>query len=143
MVLESTVREGKMPKPGFSPSLPLEYDIDGPYASNQVGPFNSQNTFLHRDVLPYYMVLPHAGRMDDIWASYMVQKQFTNSVVYNRATVYQDRNEQDLVTNLEKEVIGYRNTLDFIEGRYQLEEDVQKSYDIYNRFMLSLSEVTV
>ena len=89
------------------------------------------------------MVLPHAGRMDDIWASYMVQKQFPNSVVYNRATVYQDRNEQDLVTNLEKEVIGYRNTLDFIEGRYQLEEDVQKSYDIYNRFMLSLSEVTV
>ena len=121
----------------------VKYDIDGPYASNQVGPFNSQNTFLHRDVLPYYMVLPHAGRMDDIWASYMVQKQFPNSVVYNRATVYQDRNEQDLVTNLEKEVIGYRNTLDFIEGRYQLEEDVQKSYDIYNKFMLSLSEVTV
>ena len=49
--------------------------------------------------------------MDDIWGSYIVQKEFPGSVVYNKATVYQDRNEQDLVTNLENEVIGYRNSL--------------------------------
>jgi hypothetical protein len=30
--------------------------------------------------------------------------------VYNKASVFQDRNVQDLITNLEKEVIGYRNT---------------------------------
>ena len=85
-----------------------------PFASNQIAPFNSQNTFLHRDVIPYYSVLPHAGRMDDIWGAYIVQKYFPGSVVYNKATVYQDRNEQDLVTNLENEVIGYRGTLDLI-----------------------------
>ena len=85
-----------------------------PFGSTQIAPFNSQNTFLHRDVIPFYSVLPHAGRMDDIWGSYIVQKQFPNSVIYNKPTVYQDRNEQDLVTNLEKEIIGYRNTLNLL-----------------------------
>jgi hypothetical protein len=49
--------------------------------------------------------------MDDIWGSYIAQFYFPQSVIYNQATVYQDRNIQDLVTNLENEVIGYRNTL--------------------------------
>ena len=88
-----------------------KFDKFKPFGSNQISPFNSQNTFLHRDVIPYYTVLPHAGRMDDIWGAYIVQHYFPWSVVYNKATVYQDRNEQDLVTNLENEVIGYRNTL--------------------------------
>ena len=82
-----------------------------PFASNQIAPFNSQNTFLAREVIPFYTVLPHAGRMDDIWGAYILQYFFPGSVVYNKATVYQDRNEQDLVTNLENEIIGYRGTL--------------------------------
>jgi hypothetical protein len=36
-----------------------------------------------------------------------------DKLIYNRASVYQDRNVQDLITNLEKEIIGYRHTLDF------------------------------
>ena len=52
--------------------------------------------------------------MDDIWGGYIVQHYFPQSVVYNKATVYQDRNEQDLITNLENEVIGYRNTLNLL-----------------------------
>jgi hypothetical protein len=52
--------------------------------------------------------------MDDIWGSYIVQKEFPGTVIYNKATVYQDRNEQDLVTNLENEVIGYRNSLNLL-----------------------------
>ena len=89
-------------------------DITQPYCSNAIAPFNSQNTFLAREVIPYYSVLPHCGRMDDIWGSYILQHYFPNSVIYNKATVYQDRNEQDLVTNLENEIIGYRNTLNLI-----------------------------
>ena len=38
-----------------------------PFGSPSISPFNSQNTFLAREVLPYYAVLPHAGRMDDIF----------------------------------------------------------------------------
>lgn len=88
----------------------VKYNVEKPYCSNKIAPFNSQNTFLAREVIPYYAVLPHVGRMDDIWGSYILQYYFPNSVVYNKASVYQDRNVQDLITNLEKEIIGYRNT---------------------------------
>jgi hypothetical protein len=91
-----------------------KFDSFKPFGSNQIAPFNSQNTFIHRTALPFYAVLPHAGRMDDIWGSYIVQKEFPGTVIYNKATVYQDRNEQDLVTNLENEVIGYRNSLNLL-----------------------------
>lgn len=97
-------------------------DVTRPYCSNKIAPFNSQNTFLAREVLPFYVVLPHVGRMDDIWGSYILQKFFPDSVIYCPATVYQDRNKQDLVTNLEKEILGYRNTLKFIKGLDEFEK---------------------
>tara|TARA_A100000164_G_scaffold378483_1_gene420225 strand:+ start:2752 stop:3648 length:897 start_codon:yes stop_codon:yes gene_type:complete len=109
----------------------VKFEINKPYASTQFSPFNSQNTFLSRETIPYYMMYPNVGRMDDIWASYTVQKQFPNSVIYNKASVYQERNEHDIVLDLEKEIIGYRNTLRFLEGEYELSEDVLKSYSIY------------
>jgi hypothetical protein len=86
-------------------------EIRGPYCSNRISPFNSQNTFLAREVLPFYSVLPHVGRMDDIWASYILQYYFPNSVIYNSPTVFQKRNPQDLISNLENEILGYRMTL--------------------------------
>ena len=91
----------------YNPNTNYEYTfhrING-FGSNQIAPFNSQNTFLSREVLPYYAVLPHVGRMDDIWGAYIVQHYFPDSVIYNKATVYQDRNLQDLITNLENEII--------------------------------------
>lgn len=106
-----------------------------PFGSDNISPFNSQNTFLHRIIIPYYAVLPHVGRMDDIWGAYIVQKYFPGSVVYNKATVYQDRNEQDLVTNLENEVIGYRNTLKLINdlnNYYEyLPKATQRFWDVW------------
>jgi hypothetical protein len=92
----------------------VKYDVTQPYCSNRISPFNSQNTFIAREALPYYSVLPFIGRMDDIWGGYILQHHFPGSVVYNRASVYQDRNVQDLVTNLENEIVGYRNTLSLL-----------------------------
>tara|TARA_R100000388_G_C7235994_1_gene157858 strand:- start:619 stop:1524 length:906 start_codon:yes stop_codon:yes gene_type:complete len=111
----------------------VKYDIKSPFGSYQNSPFNSQNTFIAREVIPYYMVLPHAGRMDDIWGSYIIQEKFPNSVIYNKATVFQDRNEQDLVTNLENEIIGYRNTLDFINGKQDMPQKSRKAYEEYKK----------
>ena len=112
-------------------------DVTQPYCSDYIAPFNSQNTILSREVIPYYAVLPHIGRMDDIWGSYILQKFFPNSVVYDVATVYQDRNVQDLITNLEKEVIGYRHTLDLISDLDNYEKFLPKEsiefYEIYRR----------
>jgi hypothetical protein len=112
-------------------------DVKEPYCSNKIAPFNSQNTFLSREVIPYYSVLPFVGRMDDIWGSYILQHYFPNSVIYSPASVYQDRNVQDLITNLEKEIIGYRNTLQLINSLVSLNKVLPKEtleyYNIYKK----------
>jgi hypothetical protein len=113
-------------------------NINSPYCSNKISPFNSQNTFLHRDVLKYYIMLPFVGRMDDIWASYILQSYFPDSLVYFKPTVYQERNKQDLIKNLENEILGYRKTLNFIENILNfteiLSEETKKSYLIYQKY---------
>lgn len=114
------------------PHKPLiKYEITGPYGSENISPFNSQNTFVAREIIPYYMMLPFVGRMDDIWGCYNLYKTFSNFVVYNKSTVYQERNKQDLVTNLEKEIIGYRNTLKLLNGEKSLFEISDQSYNAY------------
>ena len=97
-------------------------NITKPFASTTLSPFNSQNTFYSMDVVKNYFVLPHVGRMDDIWMSYYVEA-LGYKVVYNKPTVYQDRNAQDLTRNLEHEVIGYLNTYKLIE---ELKDDPEK-----------------
>lgn len=82
-----------------------------PFATSQLTPFNSQNTFIHRDILPYYLMIPHIGRMDDIWGAYMLQQRFTQPdpyIIFTSATVYQARNEHDLTVDMEEEMIGYQ-----------------------------------
>jgi len=115
----------------------VEFKPFSPFASDKIAPFNSQNTFLHRDVIPFYMVIPHIGRMDDIWGGYALQQDQKvtrgNFVVYNKATVYQDRNEHDLTIDMEEEMIGYRNNPKLISNGYAsvLPRDAQKAYSIY------------
>lgn len=110
-------------------------DITAPYCSDKPSPFNSQNTFLSREVIPYYAVLPFVGRMDDVWGSYLLQYLFPNSVIYSKASVYQKRNVQDLVTNLENEIIGYRNTLHFIDNVKDFELLLSpKTLNFYNTY---------
>jgi hypothetical protein len=121
--IDAICRLSKMPM--------VEYKISAPYCSTKISPFNSQNTFFHRSVIPFYMVIPHVGRMDDIWGGYLLQQRFKDSLIYNSSTVFQDRNEQDLIKNLEWEIIGYRNTLAFINGDYKLPPKAEKAYNSY------------
>jgi hypothetical protein len=113
-----------------------KFDTTGPFAADVPSPFNSQNTFIHRDALKHYAVWPYVGRMDDIWGGYHTQKMIgPDKLIYNRASVYQDRNVQDLITNLEKEIIGYRHTLAEVQGYYvgtnHRPEETQKFLEIY------------
>jgi hypothetical protein len=127
------------------PCVDLQSHVFEPFCTNDIAPFNSQNTFIHRDALPYYMVIPHLGRMDDIWGGYLLQEHFGDGIVYCPPTVYQERNDHDLIKDLEGEIIGYRHTLDFIEGKYELPEKAQLAYDIYRKTMTqiaSLKEIT-
>jgi hypothetical protein len=85
-----------------------------PMATNTLSPFNSQNTFLSRNVLKDYFLYPGIGRMDDIWASYHVEANGFK-VVYGKASVYQDRNVHDLVRDMKQEYLGYENNLAIAE----------------------------
>ncbi len=94
-----------------------------PLASNKISPFNSQNTFLSKKVLPFYFLFPHIGRMDDIWASYYVlSKGF--KVVYDKPSVFQKRNEHDLTKDMVKEFIGYENNLNLIKDLKKNSESI-------------------
>lgn len=92
-----------------------------PIATNTFSPFNSQNTFFSREALKKYMVIPFIGRMDDIWGGYFLES-LGFKVVYNKATVFQDRNIQNLTKNMIDESLGYQYTLKLLES-------LKKSYD--------------
>tara|TARA_Y100001935_G_scaffold248077_1_gene244797 strand:- start:13690 stop:14601 length:912 start_codon:yes stop_codon:yes gene_type:complete len=115
----------------------LEFKPFKPFASKKIAPFNSQNTFLHREIIPYYMVIPHVGRMDDIWGAYALQQDmrdvYEDFVLYNQATVYQDRNDHDLTLDMEQEMIGYKLNPHLITNGYEsvLPEKASKAFSIY------------
>lgn len=113
-----------------------------PFTSNKISPFNSQNTILAREVLLEYFLFPHVGRMDDIWASYYVQAK-GHRVVYDKATVYQKRNEHNLLEDLRKEYLGYENNLKLINSLYDspgnindyLPERTLKAWSAYRKLL--------
>jgi len=85
-----------------------------PIAANVIGPFNSQNTFLTSRWLKHYFMMPHVGRMDDIWPSFYVQA-LGAKVLWAKASVYQSRNVHNLTRDMQGEYLGYENNLDMVE----------------------------
>lgn len=110
----------------------IKLEIKAPFTSDDYMPFNSQNTFIHRSLLPYYMVLPHIGRADDIWGSYMLQKITNARPVFCEPSVYQARNMQLILQNFLDEVFSYTNTTGFLYVKgYALPEDTIKAWELY------------
>jgi hypothetical protein len=110
---------------------------------NCFSPYNTQNTLFSRRISPAMCLLFDIGRMDDIWASYMCQRimrELQSCVLFTGPTVYQDRNDHDLSVDLEKEVIGYRNTPKFIK---QLNEiDFGKSKDVIEMYEKIIDKIS-
>jgi len=102
-----------------------------PFTASKAGPFDSQNTFVHKDVLSSFFMFPFIGRMDDIWASYFVQA-LGHRVIYNKATVYQARNPQNLTKNMVHEFLGYEKTLDFATDLFK---GVDSSLSVLKRYL--------
>lgn len=116
--IDAICRMEHAPECNFDPKL-------FPLASNQISPFNSQNTFISRQVIREYFLYPHVGRMDDIWASYYVQaKGFT--VVFEKPSVYQRRNEHNLIEDMKKEYLGYEHNLQIVTELKQDSESILK-----------------
>ena len=84
---------------------------------------SDQNTLFSREALKKYMVIPFIGRMDDIWGGYYLES-LGFKVIYTKATVFQDRNIQNLTTNLVNEFIGYKSTLDLLNSLNKNSENI-------------------
>lgn len=95
--------------------LPVKFD-----ASNKVAlgvgswcPFNSQNTTWFAPAFPLMYLPSHCSfRMTDIWRSFVAQRVAWTcgwNILFHNATVYQERNEHDLLRDFKDEIPGYLN----------------------------------
>lgn len=74
-------------------------------------PFNSQNTTWYKEAFPL-LYLPSfcSFRMTDIWRSFVAQRiawECNWQLIFHDATVFQERNEHNLLRDFEQEVPGY------------------------------------
>jgi hypothetical protein len=95
--------------------LPLNFEIKTKLAlgKNTWSPFNSQNTYWFKEAFAL-MYLPSycSFRMTDIWRSYVAQRiswECGWSILYHEPTVWQERNEHNLMKDFEDEISGYTN----------------------------------
>ena len=100
---------------------PVTFRQDQPLAvrAGTWTPFNSQATTWPQVLLPL-MYLPStcSFRMTDIWRSYIAQRLAPGlgaSLVITGPTVYQDRNEHDLMRDFSDEIEGYVGYERFVE----------------------------
>lgn len=80
--------------------------------------FNSQNTAIRRSLIPAWFMWPHVHRMDDIYASLVVQRvmrEHDMATHFGQPFVWQQRNEHNLVTDLRGEIDGYDDVLNIAD----------------------------
>lgn len=86
-------------------------------------PFNSQNTALHRDVIPAYCLATGLGRYDDIVASYIVKRiadHLGDYISFGEPIVRQVRNEHDVYKDLADEMTGMQLIDRIVDWLYEI-----------------------
>jgi hypothetical protein len=108
-------------------SLPISFEARSPVALGErvYCPFNSQNTTFFREAFPLLYLPAHCSfRMTDIWRSFVAQRILQScgwSLTFHQATVWQERNEHDLLCDFEQEIPGYLNNRRIVETLAALE----------------------
>ncbi|MCX8252492.1 hypothetical protein RHAL1_00383 [Beijerinckiaceae bacterium RH AL1] len=113
--------------------IPLSFRQETPIALRHAwSPFNSQNTTWWREAFPL-LYLPYycSFRMTDIWRSFVAQRiAYANGwhVLYHGSTVFQERNEHDLMRDFADEIPGYLHNAAIRDelNRLQIEGDVAR-----------------
>lgn len=102
--------------------------------SGSWSPFNSQNTTWWRDAFTLlYLPAYCSFRMTDIWRSFIAQRiAWANDwgVLFHEPTVWQERNEHNLMRDFKDEVPGYLNNTAIGEALGKL--SLQKGLDRLN-----------
>lgn len=122
--------------------LPVRFDRTAAPAALAQGcwcPFNSQNTWWHRSIVVLaYLPSYCSFRMTDIWRSFVAQRclwAMGQRVVFVAPTVWQERNEHNLLRDFEDEVSGYlrnekiRRTLDACSLSGDPDVDLLRCYE--------------
>lgn len=95
--------------------LPVRFATSGNVAlgKNSWCPFNSQNTTWFKVAFPLLYLPSYCSfRMTDIWRSFVAQRIAWTcdwNILFHNTTVYQERNEHDLLRDFEDEIPGYLN----------------------------------
>jgi len=125
--------------------LPLNFNkgMNIALGNNAWSPFNSQNTYWYKEAFPLlYLPAYCSFRMTDIWRSYVAQRiSWANdwSVLYHQATVWQERNQHNLMKDFEDEIPGYLNNakicnelgnLNIKGGQSNMLDDLLTCYDM-------------
>jgi hypothetical protein len=102
--------------------------------------FNSQATAVRREFIPAWFMWNHVGRMDDIFASLLVQRVMRDRGYYvhcGKPFALQNRNEHNLITDMRAEIDGYENVerLAAVLSKIQLPaqsvvEDCRRIWDV-------------
>lgn len=96
--------------PGISKFLDIAVDF-GTWC-----PINTQNTALHRSLLPASFACPYFGRYDDIFAGYIMRRvmdEMKDYCTYGNPFVNQKRNEHNVYIDMEAELPGMAFCADF------------------------------
>jgi hypothetical protein len=106
-------------------------------------PFNSQNTTFFREAFPLlYLPFYCSWRVTDIWRSFIAQRICWENgwnLMFHSPTVFQDRNEHDLMRDFEEEIPGYlhndriRKMLEDLAlqgGEAAIADNVVRCYDL-------------
>jgi hypothetical protein len=94
-------------------NLPVDFQTRTPIALGKFAwcPFNSQNTTTFPAAYPLLYLPSYCSfRMTDIWRSFVAQRclwEMDSVLGFSNSTVYQERNEHNLLRDFEDEVPGY------------------------------------
>ena len=124
--------------------LPIKFDQGDNVAIGRrtVCPFNSQNMTWFKEAFPLLYLPSYCSfRMTDIWRSFVAQRvawECDWPILFHNATVWQDRNEHNLMKDFEDEIPGYTNNLQIIaeltnlkleKGRDNIGANMLKCYE--------------
>ena len=96
-------------------SLPVNFELKNRLilGKDSWSPFNSQNTHWFKEAFPLLYLPSYCSfRMTDIWRSYVAQRiswECGWSILFHEPTVWQERNEHNLMKDFEDEIPGYIN----------------------------------
>ena len=101
--------------------IPFRFDKNPNVAlgRNAWCPFNSQNTTWFKAVfMLLYLPSYCSFRMTDIWRSFVVQRicwENDMNLLFHHATVWQERNEHNLMNDFKDELSGYNNNYEIVK----------------------------